>query len=431
MIFFESMSGSSEVLLALSLILVSGMVLGKIAEMLKIPAITGYIVAGVILGSSVTGVINDDLIASFKIISNVALGFIAFTIGEELWLPKLKKSGKTIIIITLAQALTTVIVVLITLLVFQQELWLALILAAIATATAPAPIMMIVKKYRAKGPVTDTLIPVVGIDDAIGIVVFGVCLSVGKSLAGSGDLTVESALLEPLKELVLSIVVGSAIGLVFGVIMRLINKYDYKDRSEGFLVASIIAVLFSVAIADYWHLSSILTPMLVGLIFTNMVNKDTYKTSSKSLDAFTPPIMVIFFTLAGAELKLEVLLSAGAIGILYVIGRSIGKMSGAFLGSCMVGADPMIKKYLGPALLPQGGVEIGLVMVAVSALPAEEGLLIQTVVLAAILVYEIVGPVLTKIVLTKAGEIEAGSSPRLLVHDIMDEIKAKEKQTKE
>lgn len=421
-IFAEGTTNIYSALTYLGLIILFGTIMGRLVEKIKLPAVTGYIFAGIILGP-VTHVVTADLESYLKVISNVTIGFIAFNIGTELWLPKFKKSGKKIIIITLFQAITTFAVVLLTMLVFKQELWLALTLGAIATATAPAPIMMIIKRYEAKGELTDTLIPVTGLDDAVGIIIFGICLSVSTSLASGTNISISTALVEPLLEIVSSVGIGCILGLCLGLSAKfIISKYNKNDKRTSYLGLIIAVVFISVTASntpipfpffglEHIKISSILMPMCTGIVFTNMINKDNFHQQAKATDLFTAPLMIAFFTLAGADLDFKVLFSGSIIiiSLLYVIGRSLGKISGAYLGSHISKASPNVKKFLGLTLLPQGGVEIGLVISAsaafISAGCDDKGKIISTVVIAGIFIFELIGPVLTKKFLEDAGEL--------------------------
>lgn len=405
-------------LLYLAVALFVGFIFGKLAELIKIPAITGYIIAGVLLGPSVFGILTDNDLTSLDVITNFVLGIIAYQIGTELWLPKVKKSGKSIIVITAIQALGTAFLVFgaVYLLDPEHRLWLALTLSAIATATAPAPIMVLVKSLRAKGPVTDTVIPVVGIDDIFGVVVFGLFTSIAKATIGGGAITVETALLEPLKEVFFSLLIGGMFGFLLGLISKyFVVKLPKRERYITYLVFALSSVLASVYIAHHGFiigsfevegLSMILTPMMVGMVFTNMIKKEPFEIQGAALSNFSGPLIIIFFTLAGAQLKLDVLISAGFIAILYIVFRSIGKIGGSYLGAVVAKSPKVVRHWTGPCILSQGGVEIGM-LVAVSSIFAghsEEALLIKTVVLAGILFFEIVGPIVFKMSIEKIGE---------------------------
>jgi Kef-type K+ transport system membrane component KefB len=394
----------SKLIIFVGLIILLGLLFGRLAEMVKIPAITGYLVAGLILGP-IFHIIDIDSLHSLSFISDIALGFIAFQVGNELWFGKLKKSGMKIVIITVIQAvLTTFFVALFSL--FFVDLSVALILGAIGAATAPAPIMMIVKKLRTKGELTDTILPVVGMDDAVGVILFGVLLSVGISLmSATGHLSFIQAMEEPMIELAISIGIGLGAGLVAGFSIKSISPDN--DQQEKNLIVVIVTVLITTGASLYLGGSPILTPMIAGAVVTNMINKQCYILEEKTIRFFVPPIMIAFFTIAGATLQFDVVIAAGVVGIVYIVGRTFGKIFGSFVGTSMVKSSVTVKKNLGIALLPQSGVAIGLSIAAYNAIRdvnlayAET---IQNVILASVLVFGLIGPVLVKIAFIKAGE---------------------------
>lgn len=392
-------------LLFLSITLLGGFILGKLAELIKIPEITGYIVAGIILGPSVLNVISVDTVAHFDIITNFVLGIIAYQIGTELWLPKVKKSGKSILTITLVQAIATAAIVLVVVYLIDGRLWLALTLSAIATATAPAPIMVIIKKIKAKGPVIDTVVPVTGIDDIIGVIIFGLFTTIAVSLIAGDALSIHNALIEPLIEVSLSILIGGVIGSILGLVSKVfVTKLPKRERYIAYLVFSLSAVLISVFIAYEYHLSMILTPMLVGMAFTNFIKKEPFEIQVAALSNFSGPLIIVFFTLAGAQLSLSVLKVAGFVAILYIVLRSIGKIGGAYLGATLAKSPKVVRNATGLCLLPQGGVEIGMLVAISSIFPAPEALLVKTIILAGILFFEIVGPIVFKKTIERVGE---------------------------
>lgn len=389
----------------LAITLLAGFIFGKLAELIKIPEITGYIIAGVLLGPSVFNIVGVDAVNSFDIITNFVLGIIAYQIGTELWIPKVKKSGKSILTITAVQALATAIIVFAFIYWIDGRLWLALTLSAIATATAPAPIMVIVKKLRAKGPVTDTVLPVVGIDDMFGVIIFGLFTSIAVATLGTETLSIHNALLEPLLEVFLSIVVGSLFGLVLGGLSKFfIYKLPKRDKYIAYLVFSLSSVLIAVYIAHTYSLSMILTPMMIGMVFTNLVKKEPFEIQGAALSNFSGPLIIVFFTLAGAQLSLSVLKSAGLVAILYIVFRTIGKIGGAYLGATLAKSPKVVKNNTGFCLLSQGGVEIGMLVAISSIFDSEEAIFIKTVVLAGILFFEIVGPIVFKYTIEKVGE---------------------------
>lgn len=389
----------------LGIIILSGLFVGRLFEMMKIPAITGYLVAGLILGP-ITHIIDLEDVLKLSIISNVALGFIAFQVGNELWFGKLKKSGSKIAIITIVQAvITTTLVVLIT--QFFVSLPVALILGAIAAATSPAEIMMLNKKYQTKGELTDTILPVVGLDDAVGVILFSVLLSIAMSMFGTTgeELSFFQMMKEPLLEIGISAGLGIAIGLISGLAVR--NISFSNDRKEKSLNVVVITVFLTTGAAMLFGASPILTPMVAGTVVTNLINKEYYVLEEETIRFFIPPIMITFFTLAGAQLQFDVVFAAGLAGIVYIIGRVIGKIGGAYIGATMVKSSPTVKKYLGLGLLPQSGVAIGLsfaTYTTVSVVNIEAAAIIQNIILAAVLVFALTGPILVKIAYFKAGE---------------------------
>ncbi|QMS84686.1 cation:proton antiporter [Candidatus Xianfuyuplasma coldseepsis] len=393
-------------ILNVGVVLLLGLIFGRLAEKIHLPDITGYLVAGLLLGP-ISGFLTTTELSHMSIISNLALGFIAFQVGNELWLGKLKKSGKRIVIITTIQALfTTLVVSLMLLLVTDPST--AMILGAIAAATAPAPIMMLINKYRTKGPLTSTIVPIVGLDDAVGVIVFGVLLSLGVALAGqnASSLTVLNVIGEPLMEIGLSIVFGSVIGVIAGVATRTITKNQEAQVKQLDLI--IITVFITVGIAMLFDASPILTPMIAGAFVTNLINKDSYILEEETIRFFIPPIMILFFTLSGAQLSFSVLATIGVIGVVYIIGRTIGKFGGSYIGSTVVATEPTVKKYLGFAMLPQSGVAIGLSMAAYHALidvNPDMAASIQNITLASVLVFALTGPILVRMAFKQANEM--------------------------
>ncbi len=391
-----------SILLSLGTAILIGLVFNRIVKKLGLPNVTGYLVAGVIIGPSFLQIIPMGFLEELTLLVNVALGFIAFSIGGEFRISKIRSIGKSVVIITFFQALVTTALVDIGLLLLGFHPAVAISLGAIATATAPAATLMIVRQYNAKGPVTNMLLPVVALDDAIGLVVFSISLAIAKLTVSSESVNVAAMLLEPLKEIVLSLVIGAVIGVVltFGLGF-------FHSRSNR-LTSIISAVFLGTSLASMFNLSSLLLCMSIGAVMANF-----YPESEKMLDVtehWTPSVFLLFFVISGAELDLKLLPSVGLLGIMYILLRSAGKYFGARLGSSVVHEDRNIRKYLGVALLPQAGVAIGMSQIVVSALPTDIGGRIRAVVLCATLVYELVGPLLTKMVLTRAGEIVKGEA---------------------
>jgi len=396
-----------NILLSLCLAMLAGLLMTRLVKIFGLPNVTGYIIAGLLIGPFCFNIIPEDFLDGFAIITTAALGFIAFSIGGEFKLEHIKQLGKKVITITVVQALMTVLVVDVVLMIagifipgFDTPM--VITLGAIATATAPAATLMVVRQYKAKGIVTSTLLPVVAGDDAIGLVIFSISLAIAKSMAMNEALTFKSAVLMPLLEIILSLVVGAALGLLLSISMKW-----FKSRANRIIL--IVAIVFGgVALSQLFKLSSLLTCMMIGAMYANLC-KDI-EPVMEAYERWTPPLFLLFFVISGAELNIKMIITVGAVGIFYLISRSIGKYTGAYLGSVISKADPNVKKYLGLALLPQAGVAIGMAQVVMLELPLY-GESIRTIVLCATLVYELIGPVITKIALTKAGEIPVQLKP--------------------
>ena len=423
-----------EILFALSIALFAGLLLSRLAKVCKLPAVTAYLIAGVLIGPFCLGAFGVEGLGftkeaihsgQFKIISDVALGFIAFSIGNEFRMKDLKQFGKTATIIGIFQAVFTTIVVDIVLIALhfaipkQFPLEAAIILGAVASATAPAATLMVVKQYKAHGPVTKTLLPVVALDDAVGLVLFAISFGVAKSMAGGiGEgasflQIVISVAVEPLLEVILSIALGALMGLVFTFIERFFHSRSKRLAvSVGFVFLTVAislvkypAIHFGEHVSLHIAFSSLLSCMMLGTIFCNIC--DFSAELMDRLDRWTAPIYVLFFVISGAELDLSVFANFVFIlvGVVYIVSRCVGKYFGASISSSISKAEPNVRKYLGITLFPQAGVALGMAMRA-TEIGGEIGNTVSNVVLFSVLIYEIVGPFLTKISLEKAGEID-------------------------
>ena len=376
--------------------MIAGLLATRAAKKAHLPNVTGYLVAGLLIGPFVFKLIPSDSLEGLSLLSTIALGFIAFSIGGEFKLSNIRAVGKSAIIITFTQAFGAVVLVDLALWAFGFDVPLAITLGAIATATAPAATLMVVRQYKAKGPLTNTLLPVVAMDDAIGLMVFSISLAIAKALSSGQAVTSQTMLIEPLVEIGLSLLVGAGIGFLSSLAMRFFHSKGNK------LSISIASVLLGVALAKSYHLSDLLLCMAIG---ATMVNLREDSTELMGLaEAWTPPLFMLFFVISGAELNIAVLPSVGVLGLIYILVRSLGKCLGASIGARIVKAPKAIQKYLGITLLPQAGVAIGMAQLVTTALP-KYGATIQAVVLCATLIYELFGPVATKIALTRAGEI--------------------------
>ena len=408
-----------QALLSLSIAIFAGLMLSRVAKLLKLPAVTAYLVAGILVGPYCLGAfgvkgLGFTSIADVKtygILSDIALGFIAFAIGNEFRLSQLKQTGKQAAVIGVVQAVFTtllvdgVLILLHLLMPDKLSLEAAIVLGAIASATAPAATLMVVKQYKAKGPVTDILLPIVALDDAVGLVLFAVSFGVAKAFM-SGKVDIISVIVEPILEVVLSLLLGIVMGLLFTFFERFFHSRSKRlSMSVTFVLLTVALSMLKFEIAGiHIAFSSLLVCMMLGTIFCNIC--DFSEELMDRVDRWTAPIFVLFFVLSGAELELSVFkdYTIVIIGLVYILARSIGKYTGASVSARCVKCDSNIVKYLGITLLPQAGVALG--MAIKSAQLGEVGKIIANITLFAVLVYELIGPLLTKIALTKAGEIK-------------------------
>ena len=415
-----------ELLLSLSIAIFAGLMLSRLAKLLSLPAVTAYLVAGILVGPFCLGAFgveglgftSEENLESLSVISDVALGFIAFAIGNEFRLSQLKSIGKQATVIGIFQAVFTTLVVDVALIAFSLirpdvlPLPAAIILGAVASATAPAATLMVVRQYKAKGPVTDTLLPVVALDDAVGLVLFSVSFGVAKSLMiGSTDIV--SIIVEPLIEVLLSIALGTLMGYLFTFFERFFHSRSKRlSMSVAFVFLTVaLSMLKFEVFGIHIAFSSLLACMMLGTIFCNIC--DFSENLMDRLDRWTAPIFILFFVISGAELDLSVLSNVMIIliGLVYIVSRCLGKYFGASISSKMSNAPDTVYKYLGITLFPQAGVALGMAIKTMeycSTIPNADaiGTLVQNIILFSVLIYELVGPFLTKIALTKAGEID-------------------------
>ena len=408
-----------EILLSLAICLLAGLFLSRLAKLLQLPAVTAYLIAGILVGPYCLGAfgvkglgfISMHDVERYSIVCDVALGFIAFSIGNEFRLSQLKKIGKQATIIGILQAVITTIMVDVALIALhfaipdKLSLSAAIVLGAIASATAPAATLMVVKQYKAKGPLTDTLLPVVALDDAVGLVLFAISFGVAKAI-GAGSVDMVSILVEPILEVVLSLGLGLVMGFLFSFSERFFHSRSKRlAMSVAFVFLTIALSMLQFEIGGvHIAFSSLLVCMMLGTVFCNVC--DFSENLMDRLDRWTAPLFILFFVLSGAELELSVFtdLMVVLIGVVYILSRSAGKYSGAFLSAKLAKSDKTIVKYLGVTLLPQAGVALGMAMK--SAALGAEGAIVAQITLFAVLIYELIGPMLTKIALTKAGEID-------------------------
>lgn len=386
--------------LQLSIIAITGLLFGRFAKKLKLPSVTGYLVGGLLIGPYLLGFISEGAVENLNFLSDLALAFIAFTIGSEFKISYFKQVGITPIVIAICEATLATVMVTIALLFIGMDFSTSILLGAIAAATAPAATVMVIKQYRAKGPVTKTLLSVVAIDDAVALILFGFAVAITRSLTAENTSLVLS-ILEPFREIGVSVLVGLGLGLLLSYCMKFFNS-----RANKFTLA-ITAILTTAAAAELFHGSALLMIMSMSAAFTNIYydSEPVYE----AVERATPPILMMFFVVSGAHLDLGVLPSIGLVGLVYILFRVIGKISGAYLGATAMKTNQNVRKYLGPALVPQAGVAIGLSFIAQQAVPSH-GDMIRAVILCATLVYELIGPSIAKKTLEKAGEIETSKA---------------------
>ncbi len=390
----------------------------RLFKPMKLPSVTAYLIAGVLIGPYCLGALGIDglgltsmaAVDGLALVSEVALGFIAFSIGNEFRLEDLKKTGKQAFTIGVLQALTATLLVDIALLVMhlimpdKLTVSQAITLGAIATATAPAATLMVVRQYKAKGPLTKLLLPIVALDDAVGLIVFAVSFGIAKTLV-SGEVDMISILVNPLIEIVCSLLLGAFMGWVLTQLEKLFNSGTNRLNltiAFVFLTASLSMLDFHIG-AVHIQFSSLLVCMMLGTIFCNIcpLSHDLMA----GADKWTSPLFALFFVISGAGLELSVFadIAIVVIGAVYILSRSLGKYIGTFGSAKMVKCSPQICKYLGITLLPQAGVALGMCATAMQL--GAEGALIRNITLFAVLIYELVGPLLTRQALAAAGEI--------------------------
>lgn len=407
------------ILLSLSIALLAGLLLSRLAKLAKLPAVTAYLITGILIGPELLGKLgvaglgfnSFEGVEAFGILCDVALGFIAFSIGNEFRLSQLKKIGKQATIVGIFQAVVTTIIVDIALIALhfampdKIPLPAAILLGAIASATAPAATLMVVRQYKAKGPLTDILLPVVALDDAVGLVLFAISFGIASALS-AGTVSILSILLEPFLEIVLSLLLGGIMGFLFHFTERFFHSRSKRlSVSIGFVFLTIGLSKLQIPVGDiHIRFSSLLTCMMLGTVFCNVC--DFSEELMERVDRWTAPLFVLFFVLSGAELNFSVFsdIMIVLIGVVYILARSLGKYSGAFASAKVAGCDEKIVKYLGVTLLPQAGVALGMARNSLS-FGGEIGAVVMSITLFAVLIYELIGPMLTKIALLKAGDI--------------------------
>ena len=407
-------------LLSISIALLAGLLMTRVFKPFKLPSVTAYLIAGVLIGPYCMGAIgieglgftSHEMVEKLGLVSDVALGFIAFSIGSEFRMSELKKTGKQAVIIGIFQALAATFFVDIALMgvlmLMPGKISVAQVitLGAIATATAPAATLMVVRQYKAKGPLTSLLLPIVALDDAVGLVVFAVSFGIAKTLV-SGQVDMFSIIVNPLVEIALSLTLGAIMGWILTQLEKMFNSNTNRLNMTitfVFLTVALSMVKFHIG-PVHIGFSSLLVCMMLGTVFCNIcpLSEDLMEKS----DRWYSPLSALFFVISGAELELNVFMDWAivVIGIVYIVFRCIGKYYGTYFSAKASKCDGSICKYLGITLFPQAGVALGMCAIAAAELPGE-GALIRNITLFAVLIYELVGPLMTREALKAAGDIK-------------------------
>ena len=409
-------------LLAVGVALIAGLLLTRLFTRLKLPDVTAYLVAGVLIGPWVLGRLGVPGLGlrtaaevdALNFLSDIALGFIAFAIGSEFRLSKLKEIGKQATVVGIVQSVMAAVLVdaaLLILHLFMKEklpIPMVLTLGAIATATAPAATLMVVRQYKAKGEVTDILLPVVALDDAVGLVVFAVSFGAAKAMV-EGSVNTLEIFLKPLLEIVLSLALGALMGYILTWIERYFNSNKNRlTLMTGFVVLTVALTKVEFTVAGvHAGFSSLLTCMMLGTVFCNAcpLSEDLMEKEEN----WTAPIYTLFFVLSGAALRFDVFADAAivGVGVVYILARCAGKFFGAWLSTTATHCSESVRKWLGITLFPQAGVALGMCLQATEL--GEQGVLVRNIILFSVLIYELVGPALTKMALTKSGDIKPKS----------------------
>ncbi len=429
-------------LLSVSIALLAGLLMTRVFKPFKLPSVTAYLIAGILIGPYCVGKLgidglgfnSHDAVSALALVSEVALGFIAFSIGNEFRVSDLKKTGKQAFVIGVFQALVATLFVDLALVVVHMimpdklTVPQAIVLGAIATATAPAATLMVVRQYKAKGPLTDLLLPIVALDDAVGLIVFAVSFGISKTML-SGNLDLFSIIVNPVVEIICSLTLGAIMGWVLTQLEKMFNSNTNRlNMTIAFVFLTVSLSMLDFHIGNvHISFSSLLVCMMLGTVFCNIcpLSHDLMEKSDK----WTSPLLALFFVISGAELELNVFADWAivVIGIVYILFRCLGKYFGTLFSAKITKCSPEICKYLGITLFPQAGVALGMcAIVAASVEMGSQGALVRNITLFAVLIYELVGPLLTRQALTAAGDIKPMSDEvKMRRHTKLAEAKSK------
>lgn len=385
-----------DTILSISLVLLAGLFVSGLLKKTKLPEVTGYILTGILIGPCLLKIVSFSDIDNLSLFSVVALAYISFLIGAEFKFKHVKKLGLRPFIIGFTTSLSTLAIVSIACILCGVNLPIALVLGAIAASTAPASIMMIVKEYKAKGEMTSNIISIIGINDVISIIIFGFTMVIAKYL--NGDTVTIIGLLEPFREILISLVLGLSLGLLLGISA----KWFEKGSS---IICFILAYIFlSIIVCDYYGISSLLTCMVMGTTFVNFTNLKVMNKTLDLINYISSPLMVIFFVISGASLNINLIPSIALVLLVYIVSRFIGKIVGSIIGNEIANSPSNMKKYLGFTLLSQTGLAIGLAITSYEVLGSDFKVIV-TIIIASSFVFDLICPILTKKVLRKVGEI--------------------------
>ena len=400
-------STSAQVILSLAVMLFSGFLMTRLTKLAHLPNVTGYILAGVLIGPCVLNLIPETVQNGMDFVTDVALAFIAFGVGKYFKLERLRKNGRSVLILTVFESLIAALLVfLVMAFVFRLPIPFSLLLGAIGSATAPASTIMTIRQYKAKGQFVDILLQIVALDDAVALLAFSVCAAIAQAMEGGSGISPKAVLLPILWNL-LALAAGALAGF-------LLHKLIGENRSSQHRLVLVTALLLSITgFCTALDISPLLACMVMGAVYINVSgNKKVFK----QVNSFTPPIQLLFFVLSGMRMDLTALKAAGLIGVVYFLVRIIGKYAGAWLGAVLGKASVPIRRYLGLALIPQAGVSIGLALLGQRILPAESGALLSTIILSSGVLYEMIGPACAKAAIFLSGSVpkpEPEPSPAL------------------
>lgn len=389
---------TSLVILELAVMLLSAFLLSRLTKRLKLPNVTAYIVAGILIGPCGLKWIDAEMVESMGFVTDVALSFIAFGVGRYFKWETLKKSGARVLIVTALESLTAAAAIsAVMLLVFHLPLSFALLLGAVGAATAPASTLMTIRQYKAKGHFVETILQVVALDDAVALLAFSVCATISQIAGSAGRADAASILLS---------IAYNIAAVALGAGMAFLLKWGERRVSSRYnrLLMVVILLLTLSGLCAAVDISPLLACMALGMVHANISRKG--EALFKAVERFTPPVLTFFFVVSGMRLDVPALKTAGVIGVSYFFVRILGKYAGATAGALLTGEDKNVRRYLGLALVPQAGVSIGLAALGERMLPPEMGSLLNTIVLSSAVLYEIAGPGLAKLALHLAGALK-------------------------